>query len=158
MMSDMSSAAFLLQVPPRLQDHPETIEAARLSFGLINKASDSSIVAHRRRAHPEIPTRFVGQVLWAEVGSLAAHAESKRTAIEKCASPSGKATASAPTSAPPPSSPQRSSRASAPTPTNVSDTKSASTHQRTPGSSVKKRAPGPPSLCVSSSKKPRTAA
>lgn len=178
-MSLMSSAASLLEVSPRLRDHPETIEAAHISFDVMGKASDSSIVAlavelilrfqldssgisgarqflskYKKVDHPSPP-----EVLWAEVGSIAAHGERGNNNTEKCGSPASKATGAASTAASPTvASPKRATRASSPTPTNPSEVNSDSMVKRTPGSSAKQRPPGPPSLCFSSSKKPRPAA
>lgn len=93
LMAKMGSATSLLGISPRLQDNVHTLEAVRISFDHMNRASLASVVVlatelimkwerdasgvqgakqflvrYKRSAYPTLP-----EVLWTEVEGIAAH-------------------------------------------------------------------------------------
>lgn len=103
LMSRFAASASMLSVSPRLQDNPETIESARVSFDTLGRANQASIVVMAT----DILTKFqsngsgiagakaflqkykradflmLPQTLWVELESIAAHGEEAAASEER---------------------------------------------------------------------------
>lgn len=176
LMARLGSAATLLGISPRLQDNAETLQAVRIAFDNMSRASLASVVVlaaelvlkferdasgsqgarsflsrYARSAYPTLP-----EVLWTELEGIAAHvrqpADGERQADRHDTLP-----ASSPWSkAPPPSASSPSASTSAPQASRKrppSETDSAGASKTSPANIHKRTASA--TLVFSASKQPR---
>lgn len=168
-MSQFAASASMLSVSPRLQDNPETIESARVSFDTLGRANQASIVVmaselitkfgsngagiagakgflqkYKRADFPMLP-----QTLWVELESIAAHGEAAAEEKDSPASPTRKR-------GPPASPSQVAKRQAASSPQSTRPTSDAgSTPSGMTISPASTKKPGPPTIVFSSKKAKR---